>query len=186
MKKFKFKLTMPLLIGAMLLAWPLSFGPVFYQRYVAMEALKAPEVRTACLLTSDVVGYDYDGITNRPYILLDGKRYYNGDFRKWDTVVGRILLVTDGRGKQRWTKLTREEAAKISHHYGIASKGCRQLLPETMEARARTKQEYPLLSAIPYNQLQPKTPANFSWEKAVGRAVKPPQKKQDATRKHLP
>jgi hypothetical protein len=186
MKK-KFKLTYPLLIATALLAWPAAYGPVLYQRHQAMEALNAPQARTACILSSDVVGYEYDGVTNRPYILLDGKRYYNNEFRKWDTVMGRVLLVTDNRGRQRWTKLSREEARELSGRYGIAMKGCRQLLPETMEARARSGQpQYPLLSAVPYNQLQPKAPGNFSWEKAVGRAAQPPKKKSDATRKHLP
>jgi hypothetical protein len=182
----KFKLTYPLLIITALLAWPAAYGPVLYQRHQALEALEAPRPRTACILTSDVVGYEYDGVTNRPYILLDGRRYYNNEFRKWDTLTGRILLVTDSHGRQRWTKLPREEAEELSRRYGIAVKGCRRMLPETMEARARTGQQYPLLSAVPYKQLQPNTPANFNWEKAVGRAVQSPKKKPDATRKHLP
>lgn len=173
----KLKLNLPILVTTLLLAWPLAYGPVLYQRHQAFEALEAPTTRTACLLSADVVGYDYDGITTRPYILLDGKRYYNNDFRRWNTAVGRILLVTDSRGHQKWTRLSRDEATQVSGRYGISSKACRRLLPETVEARANSGQQGVLLSAVPY----PGPASTNFWEKAIGRAAQPP-----ATRKHLP
>jgi hypothetical protein len=165
-----------LLIGTALLAWPMAYGPDIWQRHITFDAMQASTPHWSCLIDNTAVGYNYDGITTRPYIVLGNHRYYSNEFRRWNsTAAGRILLVVDDTGKLRWTRITRTEALNFAQEHNIAGlSGC-QRMGDSQVATNNVTNSNGSRYAPTGNYAAPTQTrdTSFTWEKAVGPAIKP-------------
>ncbi|MBI3419471.1 MAG: hypothetical protein HY053_05005 [Proteobacteria bacterium] len=157
-----------LFIGGAILAWIGAYGPDLWNHKQVQTALDAPRPHWVCMVSGDTVYSENQVYVTKKYILVNGQRFYSDEFRRFGRDGGFILLVINNDQTLEWMRLTHRQAAEFSARYGFSYTGCRHMGGPATQVSAAPAETY---RNFTYGHGKPA--ASFSWEKALGLALRP-------------